>query len=241
MLCLQSLFCKFEFMKDNRYSRQIMLPEFGADGQQRLRDAKVLIVGAGGLGSPVALYLAAAGVGTIGIIDGDVVSTSNLQRQVLYKESEVGLPKAECAKRRMKEINSDVSVEAYTAFLTVDNAEQIISQYDVVIDGCDSFATRYLIDDVTHRLRKPYVFGSIGEFDGAVSVFNYGRAGRFADLFPDAEDSSDVKGVLGPVPGVIGTLQAIEAIKVITGCGVPLDGRLLSINLLDMNMTEIEL
>ncbi len=156
-----------------RYNRQIILPELGEEGQQRIQRAKVLIVGVGGLGSPVALYLTGAGVGIIGLMDDDVVSISNLQRQILYSEAEVGMPKAIQAKKRLEALNSSIQINAYPNRLTTENAAGIISQYDIVVDGCDNFATRYLINDTCVQLGKIYVYGAIRAFDGQVSVFNY--------------------------------------------------------------------
>ena len=170
-----------------RYHRQTMLTDIGIEGQQKLLNASVLIVGVGGLGSPIALYLAAAGVGRIGLVDFDVVSLHNLQRQVLYTEAEVGASKAVCAARRLKALNSKLQTDVYNEALTETNAEALISSYDLVIDGCDNYATRYLIDEVCARLQRPYIYGSIGEFSGQASVFNYGRAGRYIDLFPDRD------------------------------------------------------
>jgi len=228
-----------------RYDRQTMLPQFGEDGQRKLSSARVLLVGVGGLGSPVALYLAGAGVGRIGLIDPDIVSESNLQRQILYKENETGLPKVECAKKRLIELNSTIRVDSYACRFEKDNAKEIASQYDLIIDGCDNFATRYLIDDISVELNIPYIYGSIGEFHGQLSVFNYNGGCRYRDLYPeeDAEqcDSQGINGVLAPVPGIIGTLQAIETIKVITGIGKTLRNRLLMVNMLTMDMVVLDI
>lgn len=167
-----------------RYNRQLILPEIGEEGQARLQQARVLIVGVGGLGSPIALYLTGAGVGTIGLIDDDVVSESNLQRQVLYNETEVGLSKAEKAREHLQALNSHVCIKAYPERLTAENAEAIIGQYDLVLDGCDNFATRYLINDTCVRLGKVYIYGAIRAFDGQVSVFNYQGGPDYRRLFP---------------------------------------------------------
>ena len=170
-----------------RYNRQIILPELGEEGQQRIQRAKVLIVGVGGLGSPVSLYLTGAGVGTIGLMDDDVVSISNLQRQILYSEAEVGMPKAIQAKKRLEALNSSIQINAYPNRLTTENAAGIISQYDIVVDGCDNFATRYLINDTCVQLGKIYVYGAIRAFDGQVSVFNYQGGPDYRHFFPDEE------------------------------------------------------
>ncbi len=218
---------------DDRYARQTMLPDFGTEGQSLLQNAKVLIVGVGGLGSPISLYLAGAGVGYLGLIDADVVSVSNLQRQVLYTEDEVGLPKVDCAKKRLKALNNTTKINAYYERLEQNNAEEIIKQYDIIVDGCDNFETRYLIDELSHKLNIPYVFGSIGEYAGMVSVFNHKDAGRFSQLFPKETipcNYSLPKGVLGPLPGIIGSIEAMEVIKIITQCGTPLCKKLLTID-----------
>ena len=218
-----------------RYNRQIILPEIGQVGQEKLKQAKVLIVGAGGLGSPIALYLAGAGVGTIGVVDDDVVSISNLQRQVLYDETEVGQPKATKAKERLEKLNSDINVIAYNTRLTIDNAESIISQYDIIVDGCDNFSTRYIINDTCIKLGKVYVYGAIRAFDGQVSVFNFNDGPNYRDLFPDEEEMklipSPEKGVIGVTPGIVGCIEATEVIKIITGIGDVLSGKLWYIDL----------
>ena len=191
-----------------RYNRQIILPELGEEGQQRIQRAKVLIVGVGGLGSPVALYLTGAGVGTIGLMDDDVVSISNLQRQILYSEAEVGMPKAIQAKKRLEALNSSIQINAYPNRLTTENAAGIISQYDIVVDGCDNFATRYLINDTCVQLGKIYVYGAIRAFDGQVSVFNYQSGPDYRHFFPDEDEMLSMphppKGVLGVTPGIGG-------------------------------------
>ena len=228
-----------------RYSRQTMLPQFGEEGQQKLASAKVLLVGVGGLGSPIALYLAGAGVGQIGLVDPDVVSENNLQRQILYKENEIGELKVACAKKRLQELNSNLEVNCYPYRFDKENGEKIALQYDLIIDGCDNFSTRYLMDDVSFKLNIPYIYGSIGEFQGQVSVFNWKNSCRYRDLYPKEDsasvDESTIKGVLGAVPGVIGTLQAIETIKVITGIGESLRNRLLIIDLLTMEISILEI
>jgi adenylyltransferase/sulfurtransferase len=218
-----------------RYNRHIIIPEFGLAAQQKLKAAKVLIVGSGGLGSPLLLYLAAAGVGTIGIVDFDVVDDSNLQRQVLFGVAEVGKPKVEAAKARLENLNPHINIVTYNTQLTSKNALEIISQYDVVADGTDNFPTRYLVNDASVIAGKPNVYASIFQFEGQVSVFNYtnekGETGpNYRDLYPTPPPPGLVPncaegGVLGVLPGIIGSLQANEVIKVITGVGEPLSGR----------------
>lgn len=225
-----------------RYSRQIMLEPIGEAGQKKLSQASVLLVGVGGLGSPIALYLTGAGVGRLGLIDGDVVSESNLQRQVLYTEEEIGRPKAECARRRLQALSSMIEIDVYPYFLTRDNALSIIQNYDIVVDGCDNFATRYLIDDCCRETGKPYVYGTIGEFRGQASVFNYRGGIGYRDLYPDEMEltasPSKPGGVLGVVPGIIGSIEAAETIKIITDSGEPLRNRLFTIDVLTLK-TEI--
>ena len=225
-----------------RYNRQMILPEIGEEGQNKLSKAKVLIVGVGGLGSPIALYLAGAGVGCIGLIDDDVVSVSNLQRQVLYTEEEVGLPKAAQAKKRLEALNRDIKVEAYNMRLTDGNADDIISGYDIVVDGCDNFQTRYLINDTCRKLGKVYVYGAIRAFDGQVSVFNYNGGPNYRTLFPDEEMKlmpAPPKGVIGATPGLIGCVEAGEVLKIIVGYGEVLSGKLWYIDLKTMQANTI--
>jgi sulfur-carrier protein adenylyltransferase/sulfurtransferase len=218
-----------------RYNRHIIIPRFGIEAQQKLRDAKVLVVGSGGLGSPVLLYLAAAGVGTIGIVDFDVVDDSNLQRQVLFGIESVGQSKVEAAQKRLLSLNPHISIKIYNTYLSASNAAEIIKDYDVVADGTDNFPTRYLVNDACVLLGKTNVFASIFRYDGQVSVFNYpdkngDRGPNYRDLYPDppAPDlvpSCAEGGVLGVLPGIIGSMQALEVIKVITGIGDVLSGR----------------
>ncbi|HJC95657.1 MAG TPA: HesA/MoeB/ThiF family protein [Candidatus Phocaeicola gallinarum] len=218
-----------------RYNRQLILPEIGEEGQARLKQARVLIVGVGGLGSPIALYLTGAGVGNIGLVDDDVVSETNLQRQVIYREDEVGLSKALQAQKHLQALNSEVNIEAYPVRLTYENAESIIAQYDIVVDGCDNFATRYLINDTCVRLNKVYVYGAIRAFDGQVSVFNYRGGKTYRDLFPDEAEMLSMphpsKGVMGFTPGLIGSAEANEVVKIICGYGEVLSGKLWHIDL----------
>jgi len=218
-----------------RYNRHIIIPEFGLAAQQKLKAARVLVVGSGGLGSPVLLYLAAAGVGTIGIVDFDVVDDSNLQRQVLFGVNEIGKPKVEAAKRRLESLNPHIKLNLYNVHLNSQNALDIIKDYDVIADGTDNFPTRYLVNDASVLLNKPNVYASIFQFEGQVSVFNYtnqkGETGpNYRDLYPVPPPPGLVPscaegGVLGVLPGIIGSLQALEVIKVITGVGETLSGR----------------
>jgi molybdopterin/thiamine biosynthesis adenylyltransferase/rhodanese-related sulfurtransferase len=229
---------KMQFSKNEieRYSRHLIIPDFGMAGQKKLKAAKVLVVGSGGLGSPLLQYLAAAGVGTIGIVDYDVVDDSNLQRQVLFGVESVGNPKVEEAKKRIQSLNPYIEVKTYNTLLTSDNALEIIKDYDVVADGTDNFATRYLVNDACVLLDKVNVYASIYRFDGQVSVFNYPdaeghRGPNYRDLFPTPPPPGLVPscaegGVIGVLPGIIGSLQALEVIKVITGVGDTLSGRL---------------
>ena len=223
---------------DGRYARQIMLPEIGKEGQKRISRSSVLVVGVGGLGSPAALYLAGAGVGRIGLADPDVVSESNLQRQVLYETRHVGMPKTEAARERLSALSPQTVFECFPEGLTSASAAEIVRGYDIVIDCCDNFPTRYLIDDTCAACGKPWVYGSIGEFSGQAGVMNYRSGRRYSDLYPDRESlcalPRTVSGVLGTVPGVIGTIQASEALKMIAGFGSVLDGRLFVIDLKTM-------
>ena len=230
----------FNQQETARYARHYSLPKFGLEGQRKLKNASVLCIGAGGLGSPVLLYLAAAGVGKIGIVDFDVVDDSNLQRQVLYGVDDVGKPKAETAKKRLLNLNPHIEVEVHPVQLTSDNAIELFKQYDVVADGTDNFPTRYLVNDACVFTGKPNVYASIFQFEGQVSVFNYefedGKRGpNYRDLFPDPPPPGLVPncaegGVLGVLPGIIGSMQAAEVIKVITGIGEPLVGRFFTLD-----------
>lgn len=219
-----------------RYSRHIILPDFNIEGQRKLKNAKVLVVGSGGLGSPVLQYLAAAGVGTLGIVDFDRVDDSNLQRQVLYGVESVGKLKVEEAKKRVLSLNPHIEVRTHEVRIQADNAMEIIEEYDIVADGTDNFATRYLINDACVLANKPNVYASIFQFEGQVSVFNYTdnegvRGPNYRDIFPSPPPPGMVPscaegGVLGVLPGIIGSIQALEVIKVVTGIGEPLVGRL---------------
>ena len=226
---------KFSKEELARYNRHIIIPEFGFEAQQKLKAANVLVIGCGGLGSPVLLYLAAAGVGNIGIVDFDVVDDSNLHRQVLFGVDDIGKPKVEAAKRRLQSLNPHINIELYNTQLTSQNALDIIKNYDVVADGTDNFPTRYLVNDACLLLDKPNVYASIFQFEGQVSVFNYvnakgDRGPNYRDLYPIPPPPGLVPncaegGVLGVLPGIIGSLQASEVIKVITGVGETLSGR----------------
>lgn len=229
-----------------RYDRQTILPEIGEEGQKKLLDAKVLIVGVGGLGSPIALYLAGAGVGCIGLVDDDVVSISNLQRQVLYSEKELGKSKAVCAAERLSALNSEIKIQPYSTRLTEDNARDIIREYDMVVDGCDNFATRYLINDICIEQGKPYIYGAICGFEGQVSVFNFGKRKKsYRDLYPDEEEMKRMppppKGVMGITPAVVGSIEATEALKVIDGFGDVLAGELWTIDLRTLQSNKFSL
>jgi len=235
---------EIKFSRDelSRYNRHIIIPEFGLEAQQKLKASKVLVIGSGGLGSPVLLYLAAAGIGTIGIVDFDVVDDSNLQRQVLFGVSEVGQPKAEAAKRRLESLNPYINIKIYNTQLTSKNALELIKDYDVVADGTDNFPTRYLVNDACVLLGKTNVYASIFQFEGQLSVFNYknskGEVGpNYRDLYATPPPAGLVPscsegGVLGVLPGILGSLQALEVIKVVTGVGDVLSGRFFSFDAL---------
>ncbi len=227
-----------------RYSRHIILPEVGGKGQRRLLNSSVLLVGAGGLGSPAALYLAAAGVGRLGIIDADVVDMSNLQRQILHHVDDVGRPKVQSAVETIARINPDVKVEPLQVVLSSENAKEIISQYDLVVNGCDNFPTRYLVNDCCVFLKKPLVDGSIFKFEGQVTVFAPGQ-GCYRCLYPAPPPpglvpSCQEAGVLGVLCGIIGSLQAIEAVKLLLGIGDSLAGRLLFVDSLGMEFRQVK-
>lgn len=222
----------------NRYSRHIILPEIGTEGQEKLKGAKVLVVGAGGLGCPLLQYLTAAGVGTIGIADDDEVDESNLQRQVLYNNEDIGLPKAHVSKNKLERLNPDIIIIPHILRLTSVNALEVISKYDLVIDSSDNFPTRYLVNDACVILNKPFVSGSIFKFEGQVSVFNHKNGPTYRCLFPEPpQDSPNCAeiGVLGIVPGIIGTLMANEALKIILGIGEILSGKLFVLDVLTLH------
>jgi sulfur-carrier protein adenylyltransferase/sulfurtransferase len=228
-----------------RYSRHLLVPEIGLEGQLKLLDAKVLLLGAGGLGAPTALYLAAAGVGTIGIVDDDVVDLSNLQRQVAHAESRIGMPKVDSAETAIHEINSDIDVVKHQTRLDASNIMEIIGDYDIVVDGVDNFPTRYLLNDATVRLKIPVVSASILGFDGQLSVFAPYDGPCYRCLYPtpppaELAPSCGANGVLGALPGIMGVLQAIEVVKLVTGAGEPLIGRLLLYEALSTSFTDLK-
>ncbi|HKM76771.1 MAG TPA: ubiquitin-like small modifier protein 1 [Candidatus Bathyarchaeia archaeon] len=229
-----------------RYGRHLIMPEVGLEGQKKLKAGKVLVIGTGGLGSPLSLYLAAAGVGRLGLVDFDQVDASNLQRQVLYSVRDVGRPKLEAAKDRILELNPNVKVDSYETRLTSENAMDIIKEYDVVVDGTDNFPTRYLVNDACVLLGKPNVYGSIFRFEGQISVFDASRGPCYRCLYPEPPPPGLVPscaegGVLGILPGVVGTLQATETLKILLGKGDSLVGRLLLFDALQMQFTELKL
>lgn len=230
----------------NRYNRHIILSEIGKEGQDKLSNAKVLVIGAGGLGCPILQYLAAAGIGTIGVIDFDKVELSNLQRQVLFGSSSLGKNKAIAAQRRLEDLNDDIIIKAYPEALTYQNALQLFSLYDVIVDGSDNFETRYLVNDACIITKKPLVFGAIYKFEGQVSVFNYKNGPSYRCLFPnppqkDAVPNCSEIGVLGVLPGIIGSMQANEVIKLILGTGVLLSGKLYCYNSLTNHTTTLKI
>ena len=229
-----------------RYSRHLIMPEVGIEGQQKLKDAGILLIGAGGLGSPLGLYLAAAGIGRLGIVDFDTVDFTNLQRQIIHRTEDVGRLKVESAKERINAVNPDVQVTAYNTKISRDNILEIIAPYDVVIDGTDNFPTRYLVNDACIFRKKPNVYGSIFRFDGQATVFYPFKGPCYRCLYPEPPPPGMVPscaegGVLGVLPGIIGVIQATEAIKLILGQGEPLIGRLLLYNALKMEFREVAL
>jgi adenylyltransferase/sulfurtransferase len=230
----------------DRYQRQLIIPDIGEAGQEKLKQARVLVTGAGGLGSPVVMYLAAAGVGTIGIVDFDKVSVSNLQRQVLYVTGDIGRVKAEAAAERISLLNPLIKVLKYPVRLTVENATELMAGYDIAVDCSDNFATRYLISDASRIAGIPMVYGAVYQFMGQVSVFNYKGGPSYRDLFPEeihlsGDNKTNPPGVIGVLPGIIGSVQACEVIKIITGAGDILSGRLLQIDALSLRAEFISL
>ncbi|TDQ19436.1 adenylyltransferase/sulfurtransferase [Algoriphagus boseongensis] len=231
----------------NRFSRQVILQGFGLEGQRKLQASSVLVVGAGGLGCPALLYLAAVGVGRIGIVDGDQVDLSNLNRQVLYGEQDLGKNKAEVAAAYFQKKYRDIKWEIFPEVLETGNAKELISGYDLILDGSDNFPTRYLVNDACVLLGKPLVFGAIYQHEGQVSVFNWGKnSANYRDLYPEMPAASEIPncsetGVLGVLPGIIGNLMALEAIKVLTGYGKPLANKVLFFNSLNSQSYEVEL
>lgn len=228
-----------------RYSRHLIMPEVGVQGQEKLKAAKVLMIGTGGLGSPAALYLAAAGIGTIGLVDFDVVDFSNLQRQIIHSTKSVGRPKVESAKERMLEINPLINIVTYNEMLTKENVGRILKNYDMVLDGTDNFQTRYLVNDACVFAKKPFVYGSIFRFDGQATVFHPGKGPCYRCLFaepppPGMVPSCAEGGVLGILPGVIGVIQATEVVKLVLGKGDSLIGRLMLYDALKMTFREVK-
>ena len=227
----------FSRKNSERYNRQILLNDIGESGQQKLEAASVLVIGAGGLGVPVLQYLTAAGVGKIGIVDGDAIELSNLQRQVLYEESEIGNLKSEVARKKLSGLNSEIEIISYPEFFSSENAIEIFSGYEIIVDGSDNFPARYLVNDACVKLDKPFVSGAIFKFTGQVGVFNYNNSGTYRCLFPqppkpeERPDCNEV-GVLGVVPGLIGMMMANEVIKMICGIGEVLSGKILNVDIL---------
>lgn len=227
-----------------RYVRHITLPGVGREGQLKLKKARVLIIGTGGLGSPISLYLAAAGIGTLGLVDFDVVESSNLQRQIVHGNSSLGLPKVESAKRRLQDLNSHIRINTHDTAFNADNALELVDAYDLVIDGTDNFDTRYRVNDACVQLGKPLVYGAIYRFDGQISVFNHQGGPCYRCLFPspppaELAPNCSAGGVIGVLPGVVGMIQATEAIKLLIGIGEPLSGRLMRFDALAMKFTEV--
>ncbi|MGB8654706.1 MAG: molybdopterin-synthase adenylyltransferase MoeB [Candidatus Acidiferrales bacterium] len=229
-----------------RYSRHLIMPEVGMEGQLNLKQARVLCVGTGGLGAPLGLYLAAAGVGHLGLIDFDVVDTTNLQRQVLFGNGDVGRPKIEVAASRLRDLNPDIQIDTFETHLTSENALDILKDYDIIVDGTDNFPTRYLVNDACVLLGKPNVYGSIFRFEGQITIFGYPDGPCYRCLYPEPPPPGLVPscaegGVLGVLPGIVGTIQAAETLKLIIGKGEPLVGRLLLFDALAMRFRELKI
>lgn len=227
-----------------RYGKPILLNEVGESGQLKLKQAKVLVVGAGGLGCPVLQYLATSGVGTIGMIDFDKVELHNLHRQILYSEEQIGLPKVQCAKKALEKLNPNIEYIVFEEKLTAENAEKILSDFDIIVDGCDNFTTRYLVNDSCVTLQKPLVSGSILGFKGQLGVFNHNGSKNLRDLFPEPPNPEDVpncslNGVLGTLPGIIGTMMAQETLKLIIGLPT-LENEFLLFSTLDWKLTKLK-
>lgn len=227
-----------------RYNRQMMLPEIGDAGQEKLKKAKVLVIGAGGLGCPILQYIATAGVGTIGIVDFDKIEIHNLHRQILYTENQVGQAKVTTAKSVLESLNPLISITAFEEKLTIENAVEIIQNFDVIVDGCDNFATRYLVNDTCVTLRKTLVYGSILKFEGQMAVFNHNGSKNLRDLFPEPPNSEDVpncnqNGVMGTLPGIIGTMMAHETLKLIMDLPI-LENELVLFNTLNWSFNKLK-
>jgi len=226
-----------------RYQKQIMLDEIGINGQLKMKQAKIAVVGAGGLGCPILQYLSAVGIGTVGLIDFDTVDVSNLHRQVLYSENDIGKLKVEIASQKLKLQNPHTELILHPVMITEENAETLLANYDIVIDGCDNFMTRYIINDVCVKLNKPLVYGSILGYEGQIAVFNFNGSKNLRDIFPEAPDAEDVpscseNGVLGTVPGIIGTMMAQEAIKLILNTNT-LQNNLLLVNTMTWDILKV--
>ncbi len=231
-------------MKTNRYIRHLLLKEFGIEAQHKLANAKVLVVGLGGLGIPVVQYLNAMGIGSLGLVEKDIVEITNLQRQVLYTENDIGKSKLEVAMERLKNQNSETDLKPFHTFLSKENALEIIKDYDLVVDASDNFATRYLVNDACVLLNKPFVYGALHGFEGQVSVFNYNGGPTYRCLFPKMPEEHQIpncndNGVLGVIPGIVGNFQSLEAIKILTGVGEVLSGKLLLYNGLNQSILKI--
>lgn len=227
-----------------RYQKQTMLPEIGDTGQEKLKNAKVLVIGAGGLGCPILQYLSTSGVGTIGMVDFDRVELSNLHRQILYSENTIGLPKVKIAKEVLKGLNPNSNYISFEEKITAANCERILSQFDIIVDGCDNFATRYLVNDTCVQLGKPLIYGSILKFEGQMAVFNNKGSKNLRDLFPEPPNPEDVpncslNGVLGTLPGIIGTMMAHETLKIITNLPC-LTNELIIFNTLEWNFIKLK-
>ncbi|MCL6217477.1 molybdopterin-synthase adenylyltransferase MoeB [Zunongwangia pacifica] len=232
-------------MNPERYTRQTRLQGFGEAGQKKLAEARVLVIGAGGLGVPVLQYLSGMGVGTIGIVDNDVVDISNLQRQILYAENDLGQPKVDVAKQKLEALNSEIEIITFPTFISTENALEIIANFDVIVDASDNFPTRYLVNDACVILKKPLIYGALHAFEGQVSVFNFNGGPTYRCLFPEMPNPEEIpdcneNGVLGIIPGIIGSLQALEAVKVITGIGETLSGKLLLFDGLHQSQQKIK-
>lgn len=230
----------------SRYHRQMILPDFGMEAQSKLKNARILVIGAGGLAAPILKYLCSTGIGCIGLMDGDIVEVSNLQRQIMYDECDKGQFKVEVSARKLKEQNPSISIDYFNYRLTSENAVDLFQQYDLIIDACDNFETRYIICEATQKANKTWIYASVFEYGGQISVFNYKTKTQYRDLYPEAPDQiplTDGKtiGVLPPVPGLIGMLQTTEAIKIITGIGKVLDGELLLYNALDLSHMKLKI
>ena len=232
-------------MLDDRYARQINLPEIGIEGQKKLSNSSIVVIGAGGLGSPALLYLAAAGIGKITIVDGDVVEASNLHRQILYNESDIGTKKAETAAKKLKEINSQIKINFISEFLNKENAKSIIQNHEILIDGSDNIATRYILDDFCKEIGIPWVHASIHRFEGQIACFNISGSSGYRDLFPDSSVAENVPncaeaGVLGVLPGIIGTIQATQALKICLGIGTDLANKVLILDAKTINFRTMK-